>query len=61
MDQSNNNQSNKNQSNQLVNEYLNSLNKDQLKIIEIAKKVLGTSYDITKSTGYLKYIKMKHS
>jgi hypothetical protein len=30
---------------ELVILYLQSLNKDQLKIIEIAKKELGTSYD----------------
>ena len=60
MDKHNENQVNKNQVNDLVNEYLKSLNKDQLKIIEIAKKVLESSYDITKSTGYLKYIKKRN-
>ena len=37
--------------------YLASLNKDQHKIIEIAKKELGTSYDIKKSIGFLNFIK----
>jgi hypothetical protein len=59
--QVNENQAIENQPNDLVNEYLKSLNKDQLKIIEIAKKVLESSYDITKSTGYLKYIKKRNS
>jgi len=42
---------------ELVKKYLASLNKDQLKIIEIAKKELGTSYDTKKSIGFLNYIK----
>ena len=37
--------------------YLKSLNKDQLKIIEIAKKELGSSYNLIKSIGYLNFIK----
>ena len=37
--------------------YLATLNKDQHKIIEIAKKELGTSYDIKKSIGFLNFIK----
>ena len=45
---------------ELINEYLKSLNKDQLKIIEIAKSILGTSYDITKSIGFKNYIKNKN-
>jgi hypothetical protein len=40
-----------------IKQYLASRNKDQLKIIEIAKKELGTSYDIKKSIGFLNYIK----
>jgi hypothetical protein len=40
-----------------VKQYLASLNKDQLKIIEIAKKELGTSYNTQKSIGFLNYIK----
>jgi transcriptional regulator CtsR len=45
--------------NDLVTEYIKSLTNDQLKIIEIAKKQLGTSYDIKKSIGYLQFIKTK--
>jgi hypothetical protein len=41
----------------LVQQYLKSLTSDQHKIIEIAKKQLGTSYDIKKSIGYLQFIK----
>jgi len=48
-------------SDKLVTEYLQSLTSDQHKIIEIAKKQLGTSYDLTKSTGYLQFIKKKGS
>ena len=40
-----------------VKQYLASLNKDQLKIIEIAKKELGTSYSTQKSIGFLNYLK----
>ena len=43
----------------LVSEYIKSLSNDQIKIIEIAKKQLGTSYDIKKSIGYLQFIKKK--
>ena len=42
---------------ELVILYLQSLNKDQLKIIEIAKKELGTSYDTSKSNGFIKFKK----
>ena len=42
-----------------VEKYLASLTKDQLKIIEIAKKELGTSYNVKKSIGFLNFIK-KH-
>ena len=45
--------------NDLLSEYIKSLTNDQLKIIEIAKKQLGTSYDIKKSIGYLQFIKNK--
>jgi hypothetical protein len=41
----------------LIKQYLQSLTSDQHKIIEIAKKQLGTSYDIKKSIGYLQFIK----
>jgi hypothetical protein len=46
---------------ELVNQYIKSLNKDQLKIIEIAKKELGTSYDVTKCNGFIKFKKNLHS
>ena len=42
---------------EIVKEYVQSLTSDQHKIIEIAKKQLGTSYDIKKSIGYLQFIK----
>jgi hypothetical protein len=37
-----------NKMDEYVTQYMASLNKDQLKIIEIAKKELGTSFDIKK-------------
>jgi hypothetical protein len=43
-----------------VKQYLASLNKDQLKIIDIAKKELGTSYNTQKSIGFLNYLKKMH-
>jgi len=42
---------------ELIKKYLSSLSSDQLKIIEIAKKELGTSYDVKKSIGFLNFIK----
>jgi hypothetical protein len=44
-----------------VTKYLESLSKDQLKIIEIAKNQLKTSYDIKKSIGFLIFIKTQNS
>jgi hypothetical protein len=41
----------------LLTEYLQSLTSDQHKIIEIAKKQLGTSYDLKKSIGFVQFIK----
>ena len=46
---------------ELVKQYLASLNKDKVKIIEIAKKELGSSYDTKKSIGFLNYIKKMQS
>ena len=46
---------------ELVKQYIKSLNKDQLKIIEIAKKELGTSYDVEKCNGFIKFKKSLHS
>ena len=40
-----------------ADEYIKTLTKDQILIIEIAKKQLGTSYDVKKSIGYLQFIK----
>lgn len=41
------------------NEYLNELNEKELKAYNIAKKYLGTSFDLKKSNGFLKW-KMKN-
>ena len=43
-----------------IEEYLNQLTKDEKIIYEIAKKNLKTSFDITKSIGYLKFIANKN-
>jgi len=32
--------------------YIKSLNPDEIKVIEIAKETLGTSFDISKSIGF---------
>ena len=42
---------------EIVKEYVQSLTSDQHKIIEIAKKQLGTSYDLKKSIGFVQFIK----
>lgn len=42
-----------------IKKYMASLNKDQLKIIEIAKKELGTSYNVKKSIGFLNFMKLQ--
>ena len=36
-------------------QYYESLSTDEKKCVEIAKKTLKTSFDITKSIGYLKW------
>jgi hypothetical protein len=35
-----------------VDSYIKSLNQDEIKVIEIAKETLGTSFDISKSIGF---------
>ena len=40
-----------------VEEYLNQLNKNELKAYEIAKKLLGSSFNIKKSIGYITFLK----
>tara|TARA_Y100000813_G_C24162362_1_gene352617 strand:- start:2279 stop:2431 length:153 start_codon:yes stop_codon:yes gene_type:complete len=40
-----------------INNYIKSLSEIQLKAYEIAKDHLGSSFDITKSIGFLKWIK----
>ena len=44
---------------EIVKEYVQSLTSDQHKIIEIAKKQLGTSYDLKKSIGFVQFIKKR--
>ena len=39
--------------------YLTSLNEQQLKAYNIAKRHLGTSFDITRSNGYKQWLKAK--
>lgn len=39
--------------------YLTSLNEQQLKAYNIAKRHLGTSFDITRSNGYKDWLKTK--
>ena len=40
-------------------EYIQSLNEKQLKALTIAKDHLKSSFNITKSIGYIKFIKKK--
>ena len=40
-----------------VEEYINQMNELQRKAYEIAKKRLGSSFNIKKSIGYLNYLK----
>ena len=43
--------------NDLIEKYLNSLNKQEKQALEIAKKQLESSFSIEKSIGYLKFKK----
>jgi len=43
--------------NKKIEEYLDSLNELEKKALIIAKKQLGSSFDIEKSNGYLEWIK----
>ena len=38
--------------------YLKTLSSDELKVIQIAKKCLDSSFDISKSVGYQKWLKV---
>lgn len=40
-----------------INNYIKSLSEIELKAYEIAKEHLGSSFDITKSIGFLNWIK----
>ena len=42
-----------------IDMYLSSLNEQQLKAYNIAKRHLGTSFDITRSNGYKDWLKSK--
>jgi hypothetical protein len=44
-----------------VNEYLKSLNEQELKTLNIAIDQLGTSLNIKKSIGYIKWKKSKNT
>ncbi len=42
-----------------IDVYLMTLNEQQLKAYNIAKRHLGTSFDITRSNGYKEWLKAK--
>jgi hypothetical protein len=42
-------------------QYINSLSEKERKSYEIAKEHLGMSFQLDKSNGYLKWLKIKHS
>ena len=44
--------------NDLITNYIKSLNKMELKALEIAKEQLESSFDIEKSIGYLEFLKV---
>tara|TARA_A100001015_G_scaffold172435_1_gene191626 strand:+ start:1225 stop:1377 length:153 start_codon:yes stop_codon:yes gene_type:complete len=44
---------------ELVEEYIKSLNDKEKKAYEIAVKDLGSSFDVTKAIGFLKFKKEK--
>jgi len=45
--------------NYLIQEYMNSLNEQELIVFNIAKKQLESSFDISESIGYLKWLENK--
>ena len=45
----------------LINEYINSLNDFEIQAMNIAKKMLESSFDIEKSIGFLDFKKNKNS
>ena len=42
--------------NKLIDEYIKSLSKDDLKVLQIAKDELKTSFNIQKSIGFKKWL-----
>jgi len=42
-----------------IDVYLTTLNEQQVKAYNIAKRHLGTSFDITRSNGYKEWLKTK--
>ena len=42
---------------ELINEYIAQLSQQEQIVLEIAKEHLGSSFDITKSIGFLNWIK----
>lgn len=47
------------QINELLKEYLSTLSEKEYKAYKIAESHLGTSFDLIKSNGYLKWLKKK--
>lgn len=43
----------------LIEDYINSLNELDKKALDISKQHLQTSFDITKSVGFVKWMKSK--
>jgi hypothetical protein len=43
----------------IINEYINNLNEQELIVLNIAKTQLETSFDISKSIGFIEWIKNK--
>jgi hypothetical protein len=47
------------QINELLKEYLSTLSEKEYKAYKIAESHLGTSFDLIKSNGYLKWLKSR--
>lgn len=45
--------------NELLKEYISTLSEKEYKAYKIAESHLGTSFDLIKSNGYLKWLKKK--
>lgn len=50
---------NNNSKNEIINEYIESMNEKEKQALEIAQSHLGSSFDIEKCIGFLKFYEKK--